>query len=62
MDLKRKLLRMRRAVEEITNQLNLTNQRKKEVEKSVCKQIHKTNQVLRKAKDNLDSKLQKLDN
>ncbi|KAJ8961270.1 hypothetical protein NQ318_008955 [Aromia moschata] len=54
-DLKRKLLRMRRALEETANQLNLANQRKKQVEKTICKQIHKTSQVLRKAKANLDS-------
>ncbi|CAG9854187.1 unnamed protein product [Phyllotreta striolata] len=54
-DLKKKLLRMRRALEESANQLSLANQRKKEVEKTICKQIHKTSQVLRKAKANLDS-------
>ncbi|XP_018567218.1 centrosomin isoform X2 [Anoplophora glabripennis] len=54
-ELKRKLLRMRRALEETANQLNLANQRKKQVEKTICKQIHKTSQVLRKAKANLDS-------
>ncbi|KAG5878661.1 hypothetical protein JTB14_015596 [Gonioctena quinquepunctata] len=54
-DLKRKLLRMRRALEETAAQLSLANQRKKQVEKTICKQIHKTSQVLRKAKANLDS-------
>ncbi|CAG9825057.1 unnamed protein product [Phaedon cochleariae] len=54
-ELKRKLLRMRRALEETAAQLNLANQRKKQVEKVICKQIHKTSQVLRKAKANLDS-------
>ncbi|CAH1965735.1 unnamed protein product [Acanthoscelides obtectus] len=54
-DLKRKLLRMRRSLEETANQLNLANQRKKQVEKTICKQIHMTSQVLRKAKANLDS-------
>uniref|UniRef100_A0AAR5Q6X0 Centrosomin N-terminal motif 1 domain-containing protein n=1 Tax=Dendroctonus ponderosae TaxID=77166 RepID=A0AAR5Q6X0_DENPD len=54
-ELKRKLLRMKRALEETATQLNLANQRKKQVEKTICKQIHKTSQVLRKAKANLDS-------
>ncbi|CAH0557268.1 unnamed protein product [Brassicogethes aeneus] len=54
-ELKRKLLRMKRALEETANQLSLANQRKKQVEKTICKQIHKTSQVLKKAKANLDS-------
>ncbi|XP_066139248.1 centrosomin-like isoform X3 [Euwallacea fornicatus] len=54
-ELKRKLLRMKRALEETATELHLANQRKKQVEKTICKQIHKTSQVLRKAKANLDS-------
>ncbi|XP_076270069.1 centrosomin-like isoform X2 [Rhynchophorus ferrugineus] len=54
-ELKQKMLRMKRALEETAAQLNLANQRKKQVEKTICKQIHKTSQVLRKAKANLDS-------
>ncbi|XP_060518754.1 centrosomin isoform X2 [Cylas formicarius] len=54
-ELKRKLLRMKRALEETATQLSLANQRKRQVEKTICKQIHKTSQVLRKAKANLDS-------
>ncbi|XP_074031139.1 uncharacterized protein isoform X3 [Leptinotarsa decemlineata] len=54
-ELKRKLMRMKRALEETAAQLSLANQRKKQVEKTICKQIHKTSQVLRKAKANLDS-------
>lgn len=46
---------MKRALEETAAQLSLANQRKKQVEKTICKQIHKTSQVLRKAKANLDS-------
>lgn len=53
--LKRRLLRTRRALEETMNQLTIASQRKKQVEKTICKQIHKTSQVLRKAKANLDS-------
>lgn len=54
-DLKRRLLRTRRALEETVTQLTIANQRKKQVEKTIYKQIHKTSQVLRKAKANLDS-------
>ncbi|CAG9827233.1 unnamed protein product [Diabrotica balteata] len=54
-DLKRKLFRMKKALEETANQLHLANQRKRQVEKTICSQIHKTSQVLRQAKANLDS-------
>lgn len=54
-DLRKRLLRTRRALEETVTQLTMANQRKKQVEKTICKQIHKTSQVLRKAKANLDS-------
>lgn len=54
-ELRKRLLRTRRALEETLNRLTLANKQKKEVEKSICKQIHKTSQVLRKAKANLDS-------
>lgn len=54
-DLRRRLSRTRRALEETVTQLTLANQRKKQVEKNICQQIHKTSQVLRKAKANLDS-------
>lgn len=54
-DLKRKNQKVRKALQDTLNQLNLANQRKKQVEKTICKQIHKTSQVLRQAKANLDS-------
>nr|XP_022914365.1 interaptin isoform X2 [Onthophagus taurus] len=54
-DLRKKLLRTRRALEDTVSQLTMANQRKKQVEKTICKQIHKTSQVLRKAKANLDN-------
>lgn len=54
-DLRRRLLRTRRALEETVTQLTMANQRKKQVEKAICKQIHKTSQVLRVAKANLNS-------
>ncbi|KAL3281606.1 hypothetical protein HHI36_004812 [Cryptolaemus montrouzieri] len=53
--LKKKLMKTRRALEETVTQLTLANQRKKQVEKNICRQIHKTSQVLREAKANLDS-------
>lgn len=54
-ELRRRLLRTRRALEETVTQLTIANQRKKQVEKAICKQIHKTSQVLRIAKANLNS-------
>lgn len=54
-ELRKKLTKTRRALEETVTQLSLANQRKKQVERTICKQIHKTSQVLRKAKANLDS-------
>lgn len=54
-DLKRHLLRTRRTLEETMTRLAISNKRKLQVEKTICKQIHKTSQVLRKAKANLDS-------
>lgn len=54
-ELRKKLAKTRHALEETVTQLSLANQRKKQVERTICKQIHKTSQVLRKAKANLDS-------
>ncbi|KAF5306366.1 hypothetical protein FQR65_LT07390 [Abscondita terminalis] len=54
-DLRKRLLRTRRALEDTLHRLTVANKQKKEVEKSICKQIFKTSQVLRKAKANLDS-------
>ncbi|XP_045472816.1 centrosomin isoform X2 [Harmonia axyridis] len=54
-NLKKKLLKTRKALEDTVTQLTLANQRKKLVEKNICRQIHKTSQVLREAKANLDS-------
>ncbi|KAB0797934.1 hypothetical protein PPYR_08927 [Photinus pyralis] len=53
--LRKRLLRTKRTLDETLTRLTLANKQKKEVEKSICKQIHKTSQVLRKAKANLDS-------
>lgn len=54
-ELKKRLMTTRKALEDTVAQLSLANQRKKQVEKTICRQIHKTSQVLRKAKANLDS-------
>lgn len=54
-NLKKKLLKTRKALEDTVTQLSIANQRKKLVEKNICRQIHKTSQVLREAKANLDS-------
>lgn len=54
-DLKRKIQKLRKLLQDTINQLNLANQRKKQVENTICKQIHKTSQVLRQAKANLNS-------
>ncbi|KAK9869467.1 hypothetical protein WA026_003222 [Henosepilachna vigintioctopunctata] len=53
--LKRKLLKTKKALEDTVAQLTIANQRKKQVERNICRQIHKTSQVLREAKANLDS-------
>ncbi|KAK5646783.1 hypothetical protein RI129_005247 [Pyrocoelia pectoralis] len=54
-DLRKRLLKTRHALDDTVIRLKLANKQKQEVEKSICKQIHKTSQVLRKAKANLDS-------
>lgn len=54
-NLKRKIQNLGKALQDTIHQLNLANQRKKQVEKTICNQIHKTSQVLRQAKANLDS-------
>ena len=54
-NLKKQLETTRDALERTVNELTVANQRKKQVEKSICKQIHKTSEVLRLAKANLDS-------
>ncbi|XP_044727228.1 centrosomin isoform X2 [Chrysoperla carnea] len=53
--LKARLMQTRKTLENTAQQLAKSNERKKQVEKAVCKQIHKTSLVLRKARANLDS-------
>ncbi|XP_069674172.1 CDK5 regulatory subunit-associated protein 2-like isoform X2 [Periplaneta americana] len=52
--LRRRLTRTHRALEETLAQLTAANQRKKQVERAICKQLHKTHHILKKAKVNLD--------
>ncbi|PSN39824.1 hypothetical protein C0J52_19185 [Blattella germanica] len=55
MVLKRRLTRTNRALEETQAQLTAANQRKKQVERAICKQLHKTHHILKKARINLDA-------
>lgn len=52
--LRRRLTRAHRALEETLTQLTAANQRKKQVERAICKQLHKTHHILKKARVNLD--------
>jgi hypothetical protein len=53
--LKRRLARTHRALEETLAQLTVANQRKKQVEQAICKQLHKTRHILKRAKVNLNA-------
>jgi hypothetical protein len=53
--LKRRLTRTHHALEETLAQLTVANQRKKQVEQAICKQLHKTNHILKRAKINLNA-------
>ena len=54
-ELRRRLLRTRQALEETLTQLSAANQRKKQVERAICKQLHKTHHILKKARVNFES-------
>ncbi|KAK6616919.1 hypothetical protein RUM43_014889 [Polyplax serrata] len=54
-ELKRRLTRTRQALEETLTQLSAANQRKKQVERAICKQLHKTHHILKKARVNFES-------
>lgn len=41
-------------LEETLTQLFAANQRKKQVEKAICKQLHKTHHILKKAQINFE--------
>nr|CAD7460515.1 unnamed protein product [Timema tahoe] len=55
MELKRRLLRTRRTLEETLAQLTVANQRKKQMERAICRQIHKTNHILKTTRSNLEA-------
>nr|CAD7435979.1 unnamed protein product [Timema monikensis] len=55
MELKRRLLRTRRTLEETLVQLTVANQRKKQMERAICRQIHKTNHILKTTRSNLEA-------
>lgn len=47
-------MKTRQALEETLTQLSAANQRKKQVEKAICKQLHKTHHILKKARVNFE--------
>jgi hypothetical protein len=53
MVLKRRLTKTHCALEETMAQLTAANQRKKQVERAICKQLHKTHHILRTARVSL---------
>jgi hypothetical protein len=53
--LKRRLTRTHHALEETLTQLTVANQRKKQVEQAICKQLHKTHHILKRARINLNA-------
>ncbi|GLV38819.1 centrosomin [Carabus blaptoides fortunei] len=54
-ELQKLVSRLEVGLERTRSQLSVINQNKRQVEKAVCKQIHKTSIVLRQARANLDS-------
>lgn len=55
MELKRRLIQTRRALEKTVEQLVSANQRKKQVEKAICKQLYKTHTILKQSRVNLQA-------
>ncbi|XP_067001294.2 centrosomin isoform X2 [Anabrus simplex] len=54
-NLKRDLFRTRRSLQATLSQLTSSNQLKKQMEKAICKQLHKTHHILQQARrDNLE--------
>ncbi|KAL0273781.1 UNVERIFIED_CONTAM: hypothetical protein PYX00_006376 [Menopon gallinae] len=53
-ELRRRLVKTRQALEETLTQLSAANQRKKQVERAICRQLHKTHHVLKRARGNLE--------
>ncbi|XP_049816824.1 centrosomin-like isoform X2 [Schistocerca nitens] len=54
-ELKRRLIQTRKALEKTVEQLVSANQRKKQVEKAICKQLYKTHTILKQSRVNLQS-------
>lgn len=54
-ELKQRLLHTRQTLEQTYAQLASANQRKRLVEKAICKQLHKTHHILRRARDNFET-------
>merc|ERR1712083_647709 len=50
-----KLGKTRTALKDTADKLSLSNRRKNQVEKAICKQLTKTHDVLKKAKGNLEN-------
>ncbi|XP_014278828.2 centrosomin isoform X3 [Halyomorpha halys] len=55
-ELRAQLARTKQALEETISQLTSANQRKRQVEKAICRQLHKTHDILKQARLNLDGK------
>ncbi|XP_073980007.1 phosphodiesterase 4D interacting protein centrosomin isoform X4 [Rhodnius prolixus] len=53
-ELRGQLQRTRKALEETFTQLNAANQRKRQVERAICRQLSKTHYILQKARTNLE--------
>ncbi|CAH2066518.1 unnamed protein product, partial [Iphiclides podalirius] len=53
--LKQKLARTKATLAETLTQLNAANMRKRSVQRAICREIHKTQGVLRKARDQFES-------
>lgn len=52
--LKQKLARTKATLAETLTQLNAANMRKRNVQRAICREIHKTQGVLRKARDQFE--------
>lgn len=55
LELRRKLVRYKRALEDTCNKLRLSNQIKEQIEKGIKSQILKTHNVLKNARSNIEN-------
>lgn len=53
--LKQKLVRTKTTLADTLAQLNAANMRKRSVQRAICREIHKTHGVLRKARDQFEN-------